>query len=101
EHIISVQHGGTSTINNLANACSICNENKGTNLGTILPNSKRLIRLFNPRIDKWHNHFEIDDGMIIPKTKRGEATVKVLDFNHPDRIILRRLLIEAGRYPLK
>jgi hypothetical protein len=99
EHIISVKHGGKSVLENLANACSICNENKGTDLGTYISNSKRLIRLFNPRIDKWNNHFDINDGEISAKTKRGEATINVLDLNHPDRIILRRLLIMSGRYP--
>ncbi len=98
DHIRSVKHGGQGTLDNLAFACSICNENKGTDLGTYLPNSKRLIRLYNPRVDKWENHFLIENGMIIPKTKRGEATVKVLDLNHPDRIILRRLLNTIGRY---
>ncbi|MEK7257026.1 MAG: HNH endonuclease [Bacteroidota bacterium] len=99
EHIISRKHGGATELSNLAYACSICNPNKGTDLGTILPGSLRLIRLFHPRKDKWQNHFEVENGEILPKTKIGAATVKVLDLNHPDRIILRRVLEQAGRYP--
>ncbi len=32
------------------------------------------------------------------KTEIGEATIKVLDLNHVDRIIERRLQIEGGSY---
>lgn len=100
DHIISIKHGGNSDDSNLAYSCSICNQNKGTNLGTLLPPSKRLIRLFNPRIDKWNSHFEIDrNGFINSKSKIGEATIKVLDLNSADRIILRQELIKENRYP--
>ncbi len=99
DHIISLKHGGTTEFNNLANACSVCNQHKGSNLGTYLPNSKRLIRLFNPRKDSWTTHFSIEYGEIIPKTLIGSATVKVLDLNNIDRIILRQALTDEGRYP--
>ena len=29
----------------------------------------------------------------------GSATVRLLDFNGSDRLLLRRALIKAGRYP--
>ena len=99
DHIICLKHGGTTELNNLAYTCSLCNQNKGSNLGTFLPNSKRLIRLFNPRKDKWSTHFSIDFGEIIPKTLIASATIKVLDLNNVDRIILRQALMEEGRYP--
>lgn len=35
-------------------------------------------------------------GYIADKSKIGKATIKIFDFNHPDRIIERRLLIELG-----
>ncbi len=72
---------------------------KGSNLGTYLPDSQRLIRLFSPRKDKWYLHFEISEGEIIAKTKIGAATIKVLNLNDIDRIILRQSLIEDNRYP--
>jgi HNH endonuclease len=99
DHIISQKHGGSSEDNNLAYCCSVCNQHKGSNLGTYLTGSQRLIRLFNPRKDKWHLHFEISEGKIIAKTKIGEATIKVLNLNDIDRIILRQVLIEDKRYP--
>ncbi len=37
--------------------------------------------------------------VIIAKTKIGAATIKVLNLNDIDRIILRQSLIEDNRYP--
>ena len=99
DHIISLKHDGLTEIDNLAFACSLCNQNKGPNLGTYLSGSKRLVRLFNPRQDKWFAHFEVQNGEILPKTRIGAATIKVLDMNNIDRIILRQGLMEIGRYP--
>ncbi len=99
DHIISQKHGGNSENNNLAYCCSVCNQHKGSDLGTYLPDSHRLIRLFNPRKDKWHLHFAINEGAFIAKSKIGEATIKVLNLNNIDRIILRQVLIEENRYP--
>ena len=76
----------------------MCNQNKGTDLGTYLPDYKRLVRLFNPRKDSWNSNFEVHNGVFIGKTNIGLATIKVLDLNNIDRIILRQTLIEAERY---
>ena len=98
DHIISQKHGGSSEKNNLAYCCSVCNQNKGSDLGTYLPDSQRLIRLFNPRKDKWPLHFEINEGAFVAKTKISAATIKVLNLNDIDRVILRQILIEDNRY---
>jgi hypothetical protein len=98
DHIISIKHGGETELSNLAYSCSMCNQNKGSNLGTYLPDSKRLVRLFHPRKDHWNTHFEVEDGVIVGKTRIGLATIKILELNNPDRIILRKELILDGRY---
>lgn len=100
DHIISVKHEGSSDPGNLALACGACNRHKGTNLGTYLDNQRRFVRLFDPRRDIWSDHFELqEDGQIIPQTRVGRATLKILQMNDPDRIILRKVLMAAGRYP--
>lgn len=98
DHIISIKHVGVNDSNNLAYACSVCNQFKGTDLGTYLPGSNRLVRLFNPRQDKWSKHFYISNGEILFKTRIGEATVKILNLNLPDRVTLRQVLMQIGRY---
>lgn len=99
DHIIAVRHGGQTILENLAYACARCNRNKGTDLTTVITAQNLVVRLFNPRKDLWHDHFEVEAGVIFPKSEVGEATIKLLDFNTPERIIGRQLLAEAGVYP--
>ena len=99
DHIISLRHEGKTVLNNLALSCGTCNRMKAADIGTYLNENLEFIRLFNPRIDNWSQHFEINHGEIFALTLIGEATVKLLDLNSPDRIILRQLLIKAKRYP--
>ncbi len=97
DHIISRKHGGRTILLNLAYACPDCNSYKGTDLGTYLTLALILTRFFHPRLDKWDDHFEADDsGFITPLTDIGEATVKIFQINHPDRIIERQLLWRLG-----
>ena len=99
EHIISVKHGGQTAPANLAYSCPICNLNKGSDIATILTNPTQPIRFYNPRIDNWDIHFKIESpGLIVPQTEIGEATIKILDLNHPDSIIEREILIANGMF---
>jgi 5-methylcytosine-specific restriction endonuclease McrA len=97
DHIISRKHGGKTILTNLAYACPDCNSYKGTDLGTYLTSSLNLTRFFHPRLDKWDDHFATDNsGFISAQTDIGEATIKIFQFNHPDRIIERQLLWRLG-----
>lgn len=99
EHIISRQHGGSDEADNLAYSCSICNWKKGSNIATILEKGGSFVPLFNPRTDDWFDHFAVENGVIIAKTPIGAATAKLLDLNFLDKIIERRELTIAGRWP--
>jgi len=57
-----------------------------------------LIALFNPRKDRWSDHFRLEGAIIEPLTAEGEVTARLLKLNLDKRIAERRLLIEAGRY---
>ena len=98
EHIIGLQHKGTNHLDNLAYACATCNWKKGPNIGTLLKPEGSIIPLFNPRKDKWDEHFYVEDGVILAKDEIGEGTIQLLDFNAVDRILERRYLIEAGLF---
>jgi hypothetical protein len=98
DHILSIRHGGLTIFINLALSCSICNRNKAADIGTYLDGKRRFVRLFNPRTDVWTAHFEVNQGEILALTSIGRATIKLLDINNPDRIILRQVLIAAERY---
>jgi hypothetical protein len=90
EHITPRQHGGTDHLNNLALACYRCNKFKGPNLSAIDPRTGKLVRLFNPRRQRWVNHFVLRGILILGRTAIGRATVELLCMNAAKRQSLRR-----------
>lgn len=64
DHIISLKHGGPTEEDNLAYACSFCNRNKGSDIGSIVWRTGQLFRFFNPRTDQWVNHFALSGNRI-------------------------------------
>lgn len=98
EHIISEKHAGTTEEDNLALACPYCNRSKGTDLGSIDPETGQLTPFFNPRTQIWNDHFRLDGAEIVPLTPEGRVTVAILQFNHPERVEERQQLIGAGVY---
>ena len=101
EHIISRKHGGSSELDNLALACVFCNRHKGSDIASFIPGTVDLVRLYDPRNDRWHEHFRVDGAIIVGLTDVGEATIRILQMNHDDRIIERQVLSIRGRYPSK
>jgi HNH endonuclease len=100
DHIRSIKHGGKTTFENLAYACPHCNQHKGSDIATFVDEDNELtIRLFNPRKDKWHDHFENNNGLILPKTDIAKGTIQVLNMNQIERVIFRQALTFAGIYP--
>jgi len=96
DHIVSRKHGGTGDLSNLALSCARCNRAKGTDIGSKHSASGEFIRLFNPRSDRWEEHFATDGARIIGSTPIGEVTVRLLRFNDDERLMERRLLREGG-----
>ena len=76
----------------------ICNRFKGTNVGSV-DALGGIVRLFNPRLDRWEEHFQLVGAVIQPLTRSGEATAKLLHLNAAERVIERRLLQRLGSYP--
>lgn len=99
DHVVSEKHGGPTTFDNLALACSFCNRQKGSDIGSIDKATGKYIRLFNPRTDIWSDHFRLVGVRIVWKTSVGEATVRLLKLNSPLRIEERRVLKHHGKYP--
>lgn len=99
DHILARKHGGKTTGDNIAWACFLCNRCKGSDIASIDPETQNIVRLFQPRVDDWQAHFEIDRGRIVCRTSQGLATVFLLQLNRPECIETRRHLTTAGRYP--
>jgi hypothetical protein len=54
------------------------------------------VPLFNPRKDRWSDHFEWDGPYLVGKTDIGKVTVDVLAINLPYRVTLRAALMDEG-----
>ncbi len=57
--------------------------------------------LYNPRQQRWKEHFQLDDTHIIPLSPEGRVTVFMLNLNNEIRIRARQALLGSGNYPPK
>jgi hypothetical protein len=89
DHVKAVQHGGATDAENLALACPNCNFRKGTNLTGIDPLSGQVTDLFNPRRDRWREHFSWVGHRIVGRTQVGRTTIATLALNSDERLKLR------------
>jgi hypothetical protein len=101
EHVVAQQHGGRTTMGNLALACPECNLRKGTNVGSYIrmKNTMCLVPLYNPRRHRWDKHFRWDGPELVGLTPIGRATVHVLALNAPRVVGIRMGLIAEGSFP--
>ncbi len=99
DHVIAEKHGGPTTFENLAWSCFYCNRFKGSDLASIDPASQKIVRLFQPREQKWSRHFRHNGALIEGITSSGRATANLLRMNEHERVAFRRGLIGVGRYP--
>ena len=95
DHVIPRQHGGNSDKSNLCLACHWCNFFKGPNLAS-QDEQGQVVPLFNPRTQQWIEHFIRQGDLIEGRTATGRATARILNFNDPDRIELRRSISKRG-----
>src|SRR5438309_7167134 len=96
DHVIATKHGGRSVPENLALCCALCNKHKGSDLASIDPATGELTRLFHPRLDNWHDHFELRSSEILARTPVGRVTVRLLQLNRTERVRERAAMIQAG-----
>jgi hypothetical protein len=99
DHVISEKHGGPTHEENLALACAICNWAKGSDIGSIEWETGEFIRFFNPRTDRWADHFLLVENRIEKVTPIGAVTARILGLNNSERLLERRTLQEMKRYP--
>jgi len=98
DHIVPLQHGGMTNQENLALACWRCNRNKGPNVGSFDPVTNLLTPFFDPRKQKWTEHFVLEGVFIQPLTPEGRVTTKIFRFNDAERMIERKKLLRVNLY---
>ena len=101
DHLTPRARGGTDDEANLWPCCQPCNGFKQARTQARDPFSGALVPLFNPRGQRWTEHFSWEDGgrMITGRTAIGRATVVALQLNRVELVAARALWIEAGWHP--
>jgi len=99
DHLIARKHGGETVSANLALACLDCNRFKGPNIASLDPITGELVPLFNPRTQRWSEHFKLNGGRIVPLTAVGRVTEKMLRLNLPVRVEARERWAALGLSP--
>lgn len=100
DHIISEKHGGPTQEENLAHACTACNRAKGSDVGSYHWENGTFVRFFNPRSDRWADHFVLLEDRIDARTDVGAVTARILGFNTGERLLERRELRAINKYPV-
>ena len=96
DHIIAEKHDGRTESENLALSCTLCNKYKGSDLASIDPETEKIVPLYHPRQNLWHEHFRLSGGEFLPLSPVGRVTIRLLQLNRRDRVEERQLLIQAG-----
>ncbi len=91
EHIRPLKHGGKTVSHNLALSCPDCNYFKGSDIGTYPDVEEFFVRFFNPRRDKWEEHFTLEDATILGTSDIGRATERIFKFRLARKINCRCL----------
>lgn len=101
EHLVPLVCGGSSDEDNLWLACARCNRYKSGQIKALDPVIGEVHPLYNPRSQRWRDHFEWDAGgaLIRGITPVGRATVAALRLNHEHAVAVRRNWIGAGWHP--
>ncbi|MCW5935384.1 MAG: HNH endonuclease [Fimbriimonadia bacterium] len=99
DHVVPVASGGETVFDNLALACVSCSLKKGAKKFATDPETGDLVQLFNPRKNRWDDHFEWNEFRIIGLTSIGRATVVALDMNRPLILAIRAEEKRLGRHP--
>ena len=101
EHIIPQALGGTNDETNLWLACRLCNSYKGAQVDGLDIETGLIVKLFNPRIEIWSEHFRWTEfgDQIVGISPSGRATVVALQLNNVLAVTVRRAWISAGWHP--
>jgi len=101
EYIIPSAQPGRDEDRNLALSCRACNVRKSNHLFGKDDITGADVRLFNPRQDRWQDHFrlEIETGAIQGTTSIGRVTVSRLLMNGAVQMQARLRWICLGLLP--
>ena len=80
-------------------ACAHDNLHKGPNIAGLDPVTRELTRLYNPRRDRWREHFAWQGAVLIGLTAVGRTTIQVLAINDHDVVEAREIAHRGRPFP--
>jgi hypothetical protein len=103
DHIVPEADGGETIESNLCLACSPCNDRKNDRTVALDPDTKALVRLFNPNQEVWTEHFSWDETRtrVVGLTPTGRGTLAALSLNRVWLVQARLVWAKAGWHPPK
>jgi 5-methylcytosine-specific restriction endonuclease McrA len=101
DHIFPETRGGGDGFDNLCFCCFWCNVYKQAHIEGLDPRTKRLVPLFNPRTQRWDEHFRWSSTFtrVLGRTAVGRATVEVVRLNRPRLVRARKVWAHHGLHP--
>lgn len=99
DHVIPVNKGGETRIENLALACPHCDRQKWDRTEALDPATGTVVLLYNPRTQRWADHLRFRGHRVVGLTATGRATVEALLLNHPPKVRVREIEGAFGLFP--
>jgi hypothetical protein len=99
DHIVPRNADGQSVLGNLALACVSCSLHKAAKQKAIDPASGELASIFNPREQKWAEHFRWDGEIAVGTSATGRATIQAMKMNRSLIVAIRKEQSLRGRHP--
>lgn len=99
DHIVPVSVGGPTDAENLALACVSCSLHKGARQFFPDPETGRTTSVFNPRQDRWSDHFRWAGVLLQGNSATGRATIAAFHLNRPLALAIREEEYRIGRHP--
>ncbi len=103
EHTFPTSKGGKDDVKNYALSCQPCNNHKYNKTEGIDPATGKMVSLFNPRQQKWLDHFVWSPDLILiyAITPIGRATIQTLHLNRKNLQRMRAVLLLIDEHPPK
>ena len=101
DHVLPTSRGGSDDLNNLCFCCFWCNNYKHSRTHALDVRTDRVAPLFNPRMDKWNDHFRWSSTStrIVGRTAIGRVTIRMLRLNRLSLVRARKVWVRHGLHP--
>jgi hypothetical protein len=99
DHVVPRYDGGPTTEDDFALAGVSCSLRKQARRTSTDPMTDKQVAMFNPRRDRWHDHFRWMEIEIVGLTAIGRACISALQMNRSLILKIRREQAKRGKHP--